>query len=284
MSQDKLYQYELLPICTADKLPIYIGEKRYDYPYNDLPRVETSIHPCFVFKSLCKYLVRGNLAYAPNSLTDDAQRRSRIGSIGITASLCVKLSWLHGTWEDFPDRPSVLARPDPVPKDAPPNQEQEDDAIDEPRDLYDPRTLFVVDAMEKYMAKHNKRIEVEEAEKEAQHTPLVVEQRIPSDSSLESINSTDVQPPTTGPPRRSQRAKSTIVMQPTVASRKRARAAVSSSGSSIDESPSKRQRSNKQQAAKKKSSARSSPAVDDSTAPPPPAVRRSTRTRKIVSR
>ncbi len=301
----KPYQYELLPVCTPDKLPIYIRDKRYDYPYSDLPRIETSIHPCFVIKSLCQYVAWGNLDYAPNSLIANPHWRRLVSETGLTSSLPINLSWLHGTWNDYPERPAVAARPDPVPIVASSNEENTEDenddyTTDEPRDLYDPRALLVLQAMDAYMAKHDQRIEVEEAEREAQRTPPVAEQAIHSDSSLESINSTDVQPPTTVPPRRSQRVKPTNVVQHALASKKRARAAVSSSASSssassIDESPSKRQRSTKKEAPKKKSSARSSPAGDaytsplppsghDSTAPPPPVVRRSARRRKVVSR
>ncbi|KAF8909499.1 hypothetical protein CPB85DRAFT_1307740 [Mucidula mucida] len=279
----KPYQYELLPVCTPDKLPIYIRDKRHDYIYSDLPRIETSIHPCFVIKSLCQYVAWGNLDYAPNSLIANPHWRRLVSETGLTSSLPINLSWLHGTWTDYPERPAVAARPDPVPIVASSNEVNiEDDGYttDEPRNLYDPRGRFVLQAMDTYMAKHDKRLEVEEAEREAQHTPPVAEQAIHSDSSLESINSTDVQPPTTVPPRRSQRVKPTNVVQPALASKKRARAAVSSSASSssarsIDESPSKRQRSIKKDAVKKQ---------DDSTAPPPPAVRRSARTRKVVFR
>ncbi len=291
------YQYELLPVCTPDKLPIYIRDKRYDYPYSNLPRIETSIHPCFVIKSLCHYVAEGNLDYAPNSLIANRHWRRLISEIGITSSLAINLSWLHGTWNDYPERPAVAARPDPVPILASSNEENTEDendgyTTDEPRDLYDPRALYVLQAMDAYMAKHDKRIEVEQGEREAQRTPPVAEQSIRSDS---SVNSTDVQPPTTVPPRRSQRVKPTNVVQPALVSKKRARAAVSSPASSVDESLSKRQRSTKKEAPKKKSSARSSPAGDAYTAPlppsghasiaqPPPAVRRSARTRKVVFR
>ncbi|KAF8904157.1 hypothetical protein CPB85DRAFT_1255486 [Mucidula mucida] len=154
---EKEYEYELLPVCTANNLPIYIGEERHNHPYTNLPRVKSTIHPCFVIESAFNYTL-GDLDYAPNSLTDDD-------------SLRVNLLWLHGTWDDFKDRPVPVARPDPRPKRKLPPVEVEDAdsegyASDQPHNLNDPRILKRRKGLQAYIAKHNRRYEDEENDEE----------------------------------------------------------------------------------------------------------------------
>ncbi len=170
MLPEKEYKYELLPVCTANNLPIYIGEERHNHPYPNLPRVKSTIHPCFVIESAFNYTL-GDLDYAPNSLTDNESLVGLISSIGIISSLCVNLLWLHGTWDDFKDRPVPVARPDPRPKCKLPPVEVEDTdsegyASDQPRNLNDPRILKRQKGLQVYIAKHNRRYEDEENDEE----------------------------------------------------------------------------------------------------------------------
>ncbi len=100
--------------------------------------------------------------------------------------MCVNLSWLQGTWYDFPDRKIVSARPDPRPKpQLPPiddadkrgteqhslryDEEDEDEsdgyATDAVRDTDDPRIHARRKRLQAYMAKHNRRYQ-DEAEGE----------------------------------------------------------------------------------------------------------------------
>ncbi|KAF9021152.1 hypothetical protein BDZ89DRAFT_1116103 [Hymenopellis radicata] len=260
------YEYELLPVRTPNKLPIYVGEVRHDYPYPNLPRVRTTIHPCFVLGSIFKYTL-GDLDYAPNSLANDDSREGLIYSIGIISSLCVNLSWLHGTFDDFLDRPVPTARPDPRPK---PKLPPVDDADEEgystdQRDRNDPRILIRQRKMQAYMAKHNRRYEEEGEDDEGEgegegedRRPQHRRTRSTSSTSQESIDSSDAQPSTV---RRSKRLQSDTSAQSSVASKKRTRFATSSLKDSVSEPPSKQQRSTKRDAAKKKPPTQDSHAV-----------------------
>ncbi|KAF8909502.1 hypothetical protein CPB85DRAFT_750452 [Mucidula mucida] len=275
MLPQKEYEYEFLPICSPAELPIYVGEARHDYPYRNFPRVKTTIHPCFVLGSIFTYDTLKHSNDTLNFLANDETRQRLVSDIIIMTAMCVNLSWLHGTWYDFPDRKIVSARPDPKPKpQLPPiddaikrgtakqtlryDEEDEDEsegyAIDEVRDTDNPRIHARRERLQAYMAKHNRRYQ-DEAEDEAQgEGSRAQRKRNPSDSPSEDT-------PTV---RRSKRVQSGASGQSEVASTKR-----KTSAPTRGRTP--------------KHPARSSPALDD-TAASPPAARRSARTRKAISR
>ncbi|KAF9007779.1 hypothetical protein BDZ89DRAFT_1144398 [Hymenopellis radicata] len=102
---EDVYDYELMPVCTPDRLPVHVSGRCYKYPYRNMPRIRSTAHPRFVLRALGRYRHQTiNFDYAPSPISTDRSVRALLSEIAITASSCVNLSWLHGTWFDFRER------------------------------------------------------------------------------------------------------------------------------------------------------------------------------------
>ncbi|KAF9007724.1 hypothetical protein BDZ89DRAFT_1144443 [Hymenopellis radicata] len=122
-----------------------------------MPRIRSTVHPCFVLRALGRYRHQPiNFDYAPSPISNDRPVRALLSEIAITASSCVNLSWLHGTWFDFRERGLVVARHDPKPRSQP-ESPVEEIQTDEERDLEDPRLVVTRYKLLEYMATHNQR-------------------------------------------------------------------------------------------------------------------------------
>ncbi len=129
-----------MPVSTPERRPVHVFGKCYKYPYRNMPRIRSTVHPCFVLRLLYRHQPI-NFDYAPSPISSDDSLRALLSDIAITASSCVSLSWLHGTWFDFRERGLVVAWRDTKPK---PGE----------RGLEDP---LVQDRLLEYMATHNTR-------------------------------------------------------------------------------------------------------------------------------
>ncbi len=129
-------------MSTPERRPVHVAGKCYKYPYRNMPRIRSTVHPCFVLRLLGRYRHQPiNFDYAPSPISSDDSLRALLSDIAITASSCVSLSWLHGTWFDFRERGLVVAWRDTKSKPG-------------GRELEDP---LVQDRLLEYMATHNTR-------------------------------------------------------------------------------------------------------------------------------
>ncbi len=149
-----------MPVSTPERRPVHVSGKCYKYPYHNMPRIRSTVHPCFVLRLLGRYRHQDiNFDYAPSPISTDVSVRALLSEIAITASSCVNLSWLHGTWFDFRERGVAIARCDPKPpaRESPVPEAEEEIHTDEERDLEDPRLVRARYELLAYMAKHNTR-------------------------------------------------------------------------------------------------------------------------------
>ncbi|KAF8909451.1 hypothetical protein CPB85DRAFT_1307584 [Mucidula mucida] len=107
------YEYEFLCLSPPDGCQWRVDGVAYSFPLQDFPRIRTTIHPCFLFTTLMKYMARG------------PQDQSHLRCMEDVVSLCdhinllrirpVYVSWLGATvtGRDFPNRMTPVARRDP---------------------------------------------------------------------------------------------------------------------------------------------------------------------------
>ncbi|KAF9027345.1 hypothetical protein BDZ89DRAFT_1134297 [Hymenopellis radicata] len=47
---EDVYDYELMPVCTPDRLPVHVSGRCYKYPDRNRPRIRSTVHACFVLR------------------------------------------------------------------------------------------------------------------------------------------------------------------------------------------------------------------------------------------
>ncbi len=150
-----------MPLVTEDRRPLYIGDKRYDYPYLNLPLVKTLIHPAFVLPSLDDYRLSSAADISPNPLVDDETIESLVSNITNEIDRPLPITWLHGAWSGYPERGLIVVREFPKSPGSRETTPSDDDGYETPeeRDFSpnDPRVVARQNKVLKYMAEHNER-------------------------------------------------------------------------------------------------------------------------------
>ncbi|KAF9024670.1 hypothetical protein BDZ89DRAFT_1114576 [Hymenopellis radicata] len=157
---EDVYEYELMPVYTPDRL-------QCTFPLKNTTNIRIVIFPVSGRPSThaLSFVPSGDidanplvLNYAPNPISKNPSLSALLSEIFVTATSCVNISWLHGTWFDFRERGVAVARHDPKPPAREsPVSEDEEIHTDEERDLEDPRLVLTRYKLLKYMATHNQR-------------------------------------------------------------------------------------------------------------------------------
>ncbi|KAF8907212.1 hypothetical protein CPB85DRAFT_845185 [Mucidula mucida] len=108
------YTYQLLPPRATPADPecgiFHVGDKQYQYPYENLPTIKTSIHPAFVLPSIDLYRL---FTYSPNPTKPpvvSSVLHNLLHEIMSLVQLAIPIDWLDGTWDEYDHRGLVLVR------------------------------------------------------------------------------------------------------------------------------------------------------------------------------
>ncbi len=87
-----------------------MGDKQYQYPYDNLPTIKTTIHPAFVLPSVDLYRL---FTYSPNPTKPpviNSVLHNLLHEIMSLVQLAIPVDWLDGTWDEYDHRGLVLLR------------------------------------------------------------------------------------------------------------------------------------------------------------------------------
>ncbi len=156
------YTYQLLPPVPADseQKPLYIGNTRYDPPYNNLPLFRANVHPAFVFCALKDYVtLTFNVKLDATPLIDTPLRLLVYRIMGFIRHP-IPVTWTHGTYKEFLHRGLIPVKDLPKkPRRTQPSTIDDGYQTPEERDykLDDPRMVKRQKKMRNYMEANNER-------------------------------------------------------------------------------------------------------------------------------
>ncbi|KAF9026303.1 hypothetical protein BDZ89DRAFT_1161302 [Hymenopellis radicata] len=157
------YTYQLLPPVprNAEQKPLYIVDRQYDPPYNNLPLVRANVHPAFVFCALKDYVMATFKVELDAAPLIDTPLRMLVYQIMGLIRRPIPVTWTNGTWGEYLHRGLVPVKglPKQPRRKQPPPPVDDGYQTPEERDYKanDPRMLRRQTNVQKYMAENNER-------------------------------------------------------------------------------------------------------------------------------